>query len=92
MVKYRDIQKENPTETELRAWHKASGLPLKRFFNTSGLKYKALGLKDKLAAMSVDEQYALLSTDGLLIKRPLLLGSGFVLVGFREVEWQARLG
>lgn len=92
VVKYRDIQKENPTETELRAWHQASGLPLKRFFNTSGLKYKALGLKDKLASMSVDEQYALLSTDGLLIKRPLLLGSGFVLVGFREGEWQARLG
>ena len=88
---YRDIQKENPTDAELRAWHKASGLPLKRFFNTSGLKYKALGLKDKLAGMSDDEQYALLATDGLLVKRPLLIGPGFVLVGFKEAEWQAHI-
>jgi len=69
-----------------------SGLPLKRFFNTSGLKYKALGLKDKLADMSEDEQYALLATDGLLVKRPILVGKKNVLVGFKEVEWQERLG
>ena len=90
-VIYRDIQKENPTEAELRAWHRASGLPLKRFFNTSGLKYKALGLKDKLAGMSDDEQYVLLATDGLLVKRPLLIGPRFVLVGFKEAEWQAHI-
>ena len=90
-VTYRDIQKENPTEAELRAWHKVSGLPLKRFFNTSGLKYKALGLKDKLAGMSDDEQYALLATDGLLVKRPLLIGPRFVLVGFKEAEWQSHI-
>lgn len=90
-VTYRDIQKENPTEEELRAWHTASGLPLKRFFNTSGLKYKALGLKDKLPSMTEEAQYALLATDGLLVKRPLLIGQDFVLVGFKEVEWQAHL-
>ncbi|MDO4528806.1 MAG: Spx/MgsR family RNA polymerase-binding regulatory protein, partial [Lachnospiraceae bacterium] len=67
---YREISEKNPTEKELRKWHKKSGLPLKRFFNTSGLQYKALGLKDKLPEMSEDEQYALLATDGLLVKRP----------------------
>ncbi|MEF2731839.1 MAG: arsenate reductase family protein, partial [Agathobaculum butyriciproducens] len=66
----RDIKQDNPTEQELRAWHEKSGLPLKRFFNTSGLQYKALGLKDKLPAMTEDEQYALLATDGMLVKRP----------------------
>ena len=91
-VETRDIQKENPREAELRKWHKMSGLRLKRFFNTSGLKYKALGLKDKLADMSEDEQYALLATDGLLVKRPILVGKKNVLVGFKEVEWQERLG
>ena len=70
----RDIKQDNPTEQELRAWHEKSGLPLKRFFNTSGLQYKALGLKDKLPAMTEDEQYALLATDGMLVKRPLLIG------------------
>lgn len=90
-VKYRDIQQENPTEAELRVWHKTSGLPLKRFFNTSGLKYRALGLKDTLAGMSEDEQYALLASDGLLVKRPLLIGAGVVLVGFKEAEWQAHM-
>ncbi|MBQ7515173.1 MAG: arsenate reductase family protein [Schwartzia sp.] len=90
-VTIRDIQLENPGEDELRAWHKASGLPLKRFFNTSGLKYRSLNLRDKLPAMSEDEQYALLATDGLLVKRPLLVGKDFVLVGFREAEWQEKL-
>lgn len=87
----RDIKLERPTKTELRTWHALSGLPLKRFFNTSGLVYKALELKDRLPAMSEEEQYALLSTDGMLVKRPLLVGEDFVLVGFRETEWAARL-
>lgn len=87
----RDIKQDNPTEQELRAWHEKSGLPLKRFFNTSGLQYKALGLKDKLPAMTEDEQYALLATDGMLVKRPLLIGNDFVLVGFREADWTKRL-
>ena len=87
----RDIKQDNPTEQELRAWHEKSGLPLKRFFNTSGLQYKALGLKDKLPAMTEDEQYALLATDGMLVKRPLLVGEDFVLVGFKEAEWQSCL-
>ena len=80
------------TEAELRRWHALSGLPLKRFFNTSGLQYKALALKDKLPGMSEDEQFALLATDGMLVKRPILVGEDFVLVGFREAEWAARLG
>lgn len=67
-------------------------MPLKKFFNTSGLQYKALGLKDKLTAMSEDEQFALLATDGMLVKRPLLVGEDFVLIGFRAAEWEARLG
>lgn len=87
----RDIKQDNPTEQELRAWHEKSGLPLKRFFNTSGLQYKALGLKDKLPAMTEDEQYALLATDGMLVKRPLLVGDDFVLAGFREADWTKRL-
>ena len=78
----RDIKQDNPTEQELRAWHEKSGLPLKRFFNTSGLQYKALGLKDKLPAMTEDEQYALLATDGMLVKRPLLIGRGLCSSGF----------
>ena len=87
----RDIKTDNPTEAELRRWHAASGLPLKRFFNTSGLQYKALGLKDKLPAMSEDEQFALLATDGMLVKRPILVGDDFVLTGFREKEWSEKL-
>ena len=87
----RNIKEQNPTVDELRAWHKRSGLPLKRFFNTSGLQYKALGLKDKLPTMTEDEQLALLSTDGMLVKRPLLVADDFVLVGFREKEWEERL-
>ncbi|GAB2046405.1 arsenate reductase family protein [Agathobaculum sp. TL06] len=88
---FRDIKQENPTEQELRQWHAMSGLPLKRFFNTSGLQYKALGLKDKLPAMSEDEQFALLATDGMLVKRPLLIGADFALPGFKPSEWQERL-
>ena len=87
----RDIKQDNPTEAELRAWHKLSGLPLKRFFNTSGLQYKALGLKDKLPAMSEDEQFALLATDGMLVKRPLLVGEDFALPGFKQAEWEEKL-
>ena len=87
----RDIKLENPTEDELRTWWKASGLPLKKFFNTSGLQYKALNLKDKLPTMSEDEQLALLSTDGMLVKRPILAGENFVLTGFRQAEWEEKL-
>ena len=88
----RHIKEQNPTAEELKAWHKQSGLPLKRFFNTSGLVYKELQLKDELPTMSEEEQYALLSTDGMLVKRPLLIGDGFVLTGFKEAEWSAALG
>jgi len=83
----RDIKLQNPTEEELRAWHALSGLPLKKFFNTSGLQYKALALKDKLPTMTEDEQFALLATDGMLVKRPILVTADKVLVGFREAEW-----
>mgnify|MGYP005750163691 CR=1 FL=1 len=87
----RDIKQDNPTEQELRAWHQMSCLPLKRFFNTSGLQYKALGLKDKLPQMSEDEQFALLATDGMLVKRPLLVGEDFALPGFKQAEWEEKL-
>lgn len=87
----RHIKDNNPTIDELKVWHKQSGLPLKRFFNTSGLQYKALNLKEKLPAMSEEEQFKLLASDGMLVKRPLLIGDGFVLVGFQEDKWQARL-
>lgn len=90
-VEVRDIKQDNPTEQELRAWHQMSGLPLKRFFNTSGLQYKALGLKDKLPQMSEDEQFALLATDGMLVKRPLLVGEDFALPGFKRAEWEEKL-
>lgn len=85
------IREENPTAEELRRWQQLSGLPLKRFFNTSGLQYKALQLKEKLPAMSEEEQLALLATDGMLVKRPLLVGKDFVLVGFREADYAERL-
>ena len=88
----RHIKENNPTAEELRAWHKQSGLPLKKFFNTSGLQYKALQLKDRLPTMSEDEQLALLASDGMLVKRPILLGEDFVLVGFKEQEWAETLG
>lgn len=87
----RHIKEENPTEAELRKWHKKSGLPLKRFFNTSGMLYKEMGLKDRLPSMSEDEQYALLATDGMLVKRPILVLDDGVLVGFKEKEWAERL-
>lgn len=87
----RHIKENNPTVEELRAWHKQSNLPLKKFFNTSGLLYKELGLKDKLPTMSEDEQLALLATDGMLVKRPLLVGDSFVLAGFTEAEWESKL-
>ena len=88
---FRDIKTDNPTAEELRQWWQASGQPQKKFFNTSGLQYKALGLKDKLPTMSEEEQLALLATDGMLVKRPLLIGENFVLTGFREKEWEERL-
>ncbi len=84
----RDIKQNNPTEEELRTWYKRSGLPLKRFFNTSGMQYKALNLKDKLPDMSEEEQLVLLATDGMLVKRPLLVDEGFVLTGFKQAEWE----
>lgn len=84
----RDIKLNNPTKEELRIWWQRSGLPLKRFFNTSGLQYKALELKDKLPTMSEEEQLELLATDGMLVKRPLLIGEDFVRVGFRQAEWE----
>lgn len=88
----RDIRENNPTEEELRRWHAMSGLPLKRLFNTSGIPYRELGLSAKLPTMSEDEQFALLATNGMLVKRPLLIGDDFVLVGFREAEWAEKLG
>ncbi|MBM6885353.1 arsenate reductase family protein [Pseudoflavonifractor phocaeensis] len=91
-VEVRDIKTQRPNEQELRTWFQASGLPLKKFFNTSGLQYKALGLKDKLPVMSEEEQIALMATDGMLVKRPILVGDGFVLVGFKEAQWAEQLG
>jgi len=88
---FRDIKTENPTLTELTAWYQKSGLPLKKFFNTSGLLYKSMELKDKLPNMSETEMLTLLSTDGMLVKRPLLIGDDFVLVGFKEADWAERI-
>lgn len=87
----RDIKEDNPTFEELKLWYQKSGLPLKRFFNTSGLLYKSLGLKDKLGSMTEEEQLELLSTDGMLVKRPLLIGDDFVLTGFKESEWTEKI-
>ena len=87
----RDIKLETPTVEELRRWQQMSGLPLKKFFNTSGLSYKALGLKEKLPNMTEEEQLALLSTDGMLVKRPILVTEKKVLPGFREAEWREAL-
>ena len=87
----RNIKEQNPTEEELRAWHAKSGLPLRRFFNTSGLLYKGFGLKEKLPTMPEDEQLALLAQHGMLVRRPLLVTDSFVLMGFREAEWSAAL-
>ena len=86
----RHIKEDKPTLEELTAWYKLSGLPLKRFFNTSGMLYKELQLKDKLPAMSEEEQLQLLATDGMLVKRPLVVTEDFVLAGFKEKEWQAK--
>ena len=85
----RDIREENPSAEELLRWKEISGLPMKRFFNTSGMQYRALGLSAKLPAMSEEEQIALLASDGMLVKRPILVGDDFVLVGFRAAEWEA---
>ncbi|MDD6073835.1 MAG: arsenate reductase family protein [Clostridium sp.] len=92
-VSYEDrhIKELNPTLEELKQWHKTSGLPLKKFFNTSGQLYKSMNLKDKLPVMSEEEQYSLLATDGMLVKRPILVGTDFVLVGFKEMEWEEKL-
>ena len=88
----RPIKEQNPSVDELREWYGRSGLPLKRFFNTSGLQYKSLNLKDKLTAMSEEEQLALLASDGMLVKRPMLISDEFVLPGFKEAEWESALG
>ena len=88
----RAIVDENPTYEELKEWYGRSGLPLKKFFNTSGMLYKQMNLKDKLSEMTEDEQLRLLATDGMLVKRPLVIGEDFVLTGFREKEWEEKLG
>lgn len=88
---FQDIKSEKPTLEELTDWYKLSGLPLKRFFNTSGSLYKSLELKDKLPQMTEQEMLELLSTDGMLVKRPLLVGDDFILVGFKEEEWRGKL-
>mgnify|MGYP000096678418 FL=1 len=87
----RHIVEENPTYDELKEWHKKSGLPLKRFFNTSGLLYKEMKLKDKLSKMSEEEQLKLLATNGMLVKRPIVVGDDMVLVGFKEAEWTEKM-
>ena len=87
----RHIAENNPSYDELKKWHKKSGLPLKRFFNTSGLLYKEMQLKDKLPSMSEEEQLRLLATDGMLVKRPLIIGESGILVGFKEGEWAEKL-
>lgn len=86
-----DIKEDNPSYEELSDWYKMSGLPLKKFFNTSGLLYKSMELKDKLPSMSDEEQLKLLATDGMLVKRPLVIAKDFVLVGFKESEWSEKL-
>ena len=88
---FRDIKLDNPTLDELTEWQKKSGLPLKKFFNTSGLLYKSLDLKNKIPTMSDDEMLKLLASDGMLVKRPLVIGENFVFVGFKETEWEMKL-
>ena len=88
----RDIKEQNPSYEELAKWYKKSGLPLKRFFNTSGLLYKSMELKDKLPDMSEEEQLRLLASDGMLVKRPIAVTGDTVLVGFKEAEWAEKLG
>ena len=87
----RHIKQQNPTAEELKLWHSRSGLPLKKFFNTSGLLYKSLNLKEKLPTMTEEEQFALLASDGMLVKRPIFVTEDKVLVGFREAEWETLL-
>lgn len=87
----RAIVEQNPSYEELKEWYKKSGMPLKKFFNTSGKLYKEMNLKDRLKEMSEEEQLRLLSTDGMLVKRPLVVGEGFVLTGFREKEWEEKM-
>ena len=87
----RPIKEENPSYEELKAWYEMSGLPLKKFFNTSGILYKQMNLKAKLKEMSEDEQLKLLATDGMLVKRPLVIGDDFVLTGFKEKEWEDKI-
>jgi len=87
----RPIKEQNPTYEELKAWHQKSGMPLKKFFNTSGLLYKDMQLKDKLPQMTEEEQLRLLSTDGMLVKRPLVVGEDYVLTGFKEKEWAEKI-
>ncbi len=84
----RHIVEQNPTAEELKAWHEKSGLPLKKFFNTSGMLYREMQLKDKLPQMTEQEQYDLLATNGMLVKRPLVVGDDFILLGFKETEWE----
>lgn len=88
----RHIKEQNPSKEELTLWYQQSGLPLKKFFNTSGLLYKSLALKDKLPTMSEDEQLSLLATDGMLVKRPIIVTDHHILVGFKEAEWEEKLG
>lgn len=92
-IKYEliDIKENHPSEEELRKYYAMSGLPLKRFWNTSGILYREMGLSKKLKEMSEDEQFALLATDGMLVKRPLLVGENFALTGFKEEEWAEKL-
>lgn len=87
----RHIKEENPTYEELKTWYKKSGLPLKKFFNTSGMLYRSMELKDKLPEMTEDEQLKLLATDGMLVKRPLIISDNVILTGFRVKEWEEKL-
>ena len=87
----RHIKEDNPSAAELKTWHQQSGLPLKKFFNTSGLLYKNLQLKDKLPGMTDDEMYAVLASDGMLVKRPLIITQDKILIGFKEKEWEENL-
>ena len=87
----RNIKEENPSYDEIKNWYEKSGLDIKRFFNTSGLLYKSMDLKNKLPSMTEEEKLKLLATDGMLVKRPILIGDDFVLVGFKEKEWEERL-
>ncbi len=89
--KERDIVEENPSYDELKDWHQKSGFPLKKFFNTSGLLYREMQLKDKLASMSEDEQWKLLASNGMLVKRPILVDEDILLIGFKEAEWEEKL-